>query len=398
MQPLTGVTVVDFTRVLAGPFCTMTLGDLGANVIKVESPAGGDDTRAWGPPFAGTESAYYLCANRNKRSIALDLTTPEGRTICGQLIRQADVVVHNFLPHSADKLGLSYGRARAVKPDVVHCSISGYGMASNQPGYDYILQAVGGLMSITGEADGSPVKVGVAITDLFTGLYAAIAIQAALAHRTKTGQGQQIDMALYDAQMAMLANVASNVLIGSADAERFGNEHPNIAPYQLFQTADSQVVVTVGNDRQFKDFCVELDLPPLWADPRYATNAHRVEHRDTLTPLLESRIAELTTAELTARMAAANVPCGPVRSVRSALQADETAARQMIWTADHSALGRVDLIGSPLKLLGTPPALRYPPPMLGEHTQEILLELAYTGAGIQTLQEKGVVRSCSISH
>jgi crotonobetainyl-CoA:carnitine CoA-transferase CaiB-like acyl-CoA transferase len=394
VQPLTGVRILDFTRVLAGPFCTMNLADMGADVIKVESTQGGDDTRTWGPPFVGEESAYFLCVNRNKRSIAIDLKSDEGRQIVRNLMLQADVVIHNFLPSSAEKLGLLYDQVKEVKPDVIHCSISGYGNTENIPGYDYILQAVGGLMSITGEPDGAPMKAGVAITDLFTGLYAAIAIQNALFHRMRTGVGQQIDMALYDAQIAMLANVASNVLVSGRDARRFGNEHPNIVPYQLFMTRDGEVVITVGNDHQFRAFCQAIGLEGLAGCQDYATNAKRVENRQSLVPLLEKHLLQFSTKEVLERMTSAHVPCGPVRSVAEALQAPETAKRNMLWKIQHPTAGELTMVGSPLKLSETPPLNHMAPPKLGQHTREILLELGYREAEIRRFEQKGVILTC----
>jgi crotonobetainyl-CoA:carnitine CoA-transferase CaiB-like acyl-CoA transferase len=387
---LTGIRVADFTRVLAGPFATMTLGDLGADVVKVESLQG-DDTRGWGPPFAGGESAYYLCTNRNKRSVAVDLGSDSGREVCRRLLAGADVVVHNPRGRSARKLGLDYEQVSQVRPDVVHCAISGYGIDSEQPGYDYILQAVGGLMSVTGEPDGHPMKVGVALTDLFTGLYAVIAIQAALAHRARTGQGQAIDLALYDAQLAMLANVASGVLIGGRDSRRLGNAHPNIVPYQLFDTADGSVVVTVGNDRQFVAFCAVLDRPDLAEHPDFRTNPGRVAHREALVPQLEELVRRRTTAQLVAQLEEVGVPIGPVRSVAEALAADATAERAMVWTVPHPQLGDLSLVGSPLKLGVTPPLAARHPPMLGEHTVEVLADLGYSRSAVQELLQAGAV-------
>jgi crotonobetainyl-CoA:carnitine CoA-transferase CaiB-like acyl-CoA transferase len=389
--PLTGVRVADFTRVLAGPFATMTLGDLGADVVKVESLQG-DDTRGWGPPFAAGESAYYLCANRNKRSLAVDLASEAGREVCRRLVASTDVVVHNLRGPSARKLGLDYPQVREVRPDVVHCAISGYGEASERPGYDYILQAVGGLMSVTGEPDGAPMKVGVALTDLFSGLYAVIAIQAALAHRARTGEGQSVDLALYDAQLAMLANVASGVLVGGEEATRLGNAHPNIVPYQLFDTADGTVVVTVGNDRQFALFCEVLGRPDLADHPDYGTNRARVAARATLVPLLEELVRSRSTAELVAGLEQRGVPVGPVRSVHDALASDLTAERGMVWKVPHPLLGQVPLVGSPVKLGLTPPVARRHPPLLGEHTGEVLTELGFPASEVAALRDEGVVR------
>ncbi len=375
--PLAGVRIADFTRVLAGPFATMTLGDLGADVVKVESVQGGDDTRTWGPPFRGGESAYYLCANRNKRSLALDMRSDAGREVARRLIAESDVVVHNLRSRSAARLGLAYEDVRRIRPDVVYCGISGYGEASDRPGYDYILQAVGGLMSITGEPDGEPMKVGVALTDLFTGLYAVIGIQAALAERARSGLGQSVDLALYDSSLALLANVASNALIAGVDATRYGNAHANIVPYQLFDCADGSIVVAVGNDRQFREFCAVLGRPELADEPAFATNEQRVTSRDRLVPLLEGLVSEHRRDDLAARLEERGVPVGPVRTVVQALESEETAERQMVWQVPHPLLGRLPLVASPVKLDRTPAVARRHPPLHGEHTAEVLGELGY---------------------
>ncbi|MDP9729144.1 CaiB/BaiF CoA transferase family protein [Alicyclobacillus tolerans] len=395
MQPLQGIRVLDCSRILAGPFCAMNLADLGADVIKIESVQGGDETRYWGPPFIGGESAYYLCANRNKRSLAIDLKHPEGQKILNTLLQHTDVLLHNFLPASAQHLGLTYEQVSAVKPDLIYCSISGFGRQSDEPGYDYLMQAMGGLMSITGYAEAGPVKVGVAITDVCTGLYATIAIQAALRVREQTGQGQAIDMALYDTQLAMLVNVASNVLTSGIDAKRIGNGHPNIVPYQLFHTRDGDVVITVGNDRQFNDFCHVLHLDELPTDPRFSTNAERVKHREDLLKLLETAMAQHSQEEVLSMMRAARVPAGPVQSVKESLASSLTTERQMIWESEsHPTIDRLRLLGSPLKLEKTPPVFRLPPPRLGEHSEIILKECGFLENQIQTWIHEGVVATC----
>lgn len=372
----------------------MNLGDLGAEVMKVEPAARGDETRSWGPPFAGGESAYFLCVNRNKRSLAVDLTSVEGQQIIRGLIAQADILIHNFLPPVAEKLGVSYEQVRAMNPEVIYCSISGYGSTDERPGYDYIMQAVGGLMSITGEPDGQPMKVGVAVTDLFTGLYATTAIEAALLFKARTGRGQKIDMALYDAQIAMLANVASNVLISGKDAVRLGNGHPNIVPYQLFATKDGAVIITVGNDHQFTSLCAQFNLENIANDPRFQTNELRVLHRKELIPLLADVFKELTMDEVLAATTAAHVPAGPVRSVKAALESDDTQRRDMLWNVQHPILGNLQLVASPLKLSQSPVEYRRLPPRHGEHTHEILSEQGFSEEQIQSWIAKGVLKTC----
>jgi crotonobetainyl-CoA:carnitine CoA-transferase CaiB-like acyl-CoA transferase len=396
MGALTGVRVLDFTRVLAGPFCTMMLGDLGADVIKVEGVAEPDETRGWAPPSHAGESAYYLCVNRNKRAIALDLKHPLARPVFERLVQRADIVIHNYRPESAERLGLAYHQVRSINPDIIYCGISGYGKDSGKPGYDYILQAVGGLMSITGPPDGPPMKVGVAVTDLMTGLSAATAILAALRHRDVTGQGQEIDMSLYDTQIAMLANVASNVLVSHKDAPRLGNAHPNIVPYQLFEVQDGYVVITVGNDRQFQAFCEALGFDDLATDPSFQTNEQRVRARDILVPELERRIRHFRRDELLERLEAAHVPCGPVKSVEEALSSPDTERRQLIWQVPDGSLAGLKLVGSHLRLQQTPPELRQSPPKHGQHSQEVLRELGYSDSYIQQLIAKGVI-VCSTS-
>lgn len=394
MLPLEGIRVLDFSRVLAGPFCTMALADLGADVVKVESVDLGDETRAWGPPFVGGESAYYLCVNRNKRAIAIDLKTFDGRQIMKRLLAWCDVLVHNFRPGSLKGLNLEYDDVRSINPGIIYCGISAFGNADQRPGYDYLMQAIGGLMSITGEVTGEPMKVGVASTDLFTGLYAGMAIQAALRYRDLTGEGQCIDMALYDAQIAMLANVASNVLVGGQDASRFGNGHPNIVPYQLFHAKDGDVVIAVGNDRQFKAFCEGIGCPGLAEDERYVSNEYRVLHREELIQMLEPLITNFSRDGLVERLESLGVPCGPVRSVKEALSHPDTARRNMTWHVTHPHIGSLELVGSPLKLQGLPTTARYAPPIHGEHTRDILLEFGFSSEEILQMEERGVIRTC----
>jgi formyl-CoA transferase len=374
---LSGIRVLDMSRVLAGPYCTMMLGDLGADVVKVESPEG-DDTRRWGPPSQGGESAYYLCCNRNKRSIVLDLHTEEGQATARRLASRSQVLVENFRLGTMEKWGLGYEQLSADNPGLVYCSISGYGRTgpmSSLPGYDFVMQGAGGVMSFTGEPDGPPEKVGVAIVDLTAGLFALSAILAALRVRDLTGMGQHIDISLFDSHLAWLANVGSNYLISGQVPPRYGNAHPNIVPYQAFPTGDGWLIVAVGTDRQWARLCDVLSRPDLATDPRFATNSARVEHRTTLVPLLEAAFNGRTTAEWLALLEAADVPAGPVNNVAQALDHPQAAARDMVQEVPHPGIGPVRMVASPLKLSHTPPAIRRHPPMLGEHTEEVLEEL-----------------------
>jgi crotonobetainyl-CoA:carnitine CoA-transferase CaiB-like acyl-CoA transferase len=379
-QPaLHGIRILDLSRVLAGPWCTMTLGDLGADVIKIENPKGGDDTRTWGPAFAGGESAYYLCTNRNKRSVAIDMATPEGQRTLRELAVQCDVVVENFKAGTLARYGLDYESLRSLRPDLIYCSISGYGRSSplaDRAGYDYVAQAEAGLMSITGEPDGQPMKVGVAVADLFTGMYAVQAILAAIIARRNDGQGQLIDLALFDCQLAMLANVASAQLVSGQEPVRFGNAHASVVPYQLLPTADSDIVLAVGNDRQFKILCEQvLERPEIAADPHYATNVARLQHRETLIPLLKHALRTRSAAEWQRRLASTGIPTGTVRTVGEALRSPEAAARSMVKTVQHPTIGQLQLVASPLHLSGTPVREPAAPPLLGEHTTEVLAQL-----------------------
>jgi formyl-CoA transferase len=379
--PLEGIRVLDFSRVLAGPYCTMMLGDLGADVIKVESPEG-DDTRRWGPPYQGTESAYYLCCNRNKRGIVLDLGTPEGRRTARDLALRSHIVVENFRLGAMQRWGLDYAALSANNPGLVYCSISGYGRTgpdATLPGYDYVVQGGGGIMSVTGEPGGPPVKVGVAIVDLTAGMFACSAILAALRVRDLTGVGQAIDISLLDSHLAWLANVAGNYLVSGEVPARYGNGHPNIVPYQTFATSDGWFILAVGNDRQWQSFCQAVERPDLAADPRFAANRSRVEHRATLVPILELLFRTATTEEWLNLCNRADVPAGPVNSVDGALNNPQAQARGMVGEIGHPVIGQVRMVASPLKLEATPPVIRRHPPLLGEHTGEVLREVLGSG-------------------
>ncbi len=376
--PLAGKRILDLSRVLAGPWCTMILADLGAEVIKIEEPVRGDDTRAWGPPWAAGESAYYLCANRTKQSVAIDLSTAAGQEAIRALAALSDVVVENFKLGGLDKFRLDYASLSAINPRLVYCSISGYGRdgpLAATPGYDYVIQAAGGLMSVNGGRDEPPTRVGVSVADLFTGMTAVQAVLAGLIAAERDGVGQHIDLALYDCQLAMLANVASSVLVSGSDAQRWGNQHPTVVPYQTFATHDGSVVIAVGNDAQFVRLMTLVGLDELAGDARFTKSAARVENRDVLIDALIPRVKAETTAFWLEALEKAGVPGGPVRTVQQALAAPEAVARAMVRTVPHPAAGTVDLVASPLKLSGTPVVEPVAPPMLGEHSEEVLSRL-----------------------
>jgi crotonobetainyl-CoA:carnitine CoA-transferase CaiB-like acyl-CoA transferase len=364
----------------------MILGDLGARVIKIEQPGAGDDTRRWGPPFtASGESAYFLAANRNKESVTLNLKHPQGRMLLLELARRADVLVENFRVGALQRLGLDYVSLYEVNPRLIYCSLTGYGQTGpyrDRPGYDTVIQAQGGVMSITGPEDtadtpGEPHKVGVAVVDVTTGLHAALAILAALHHREQTGQGQYIDIALFDTQLSWLVNVASAYLVSGEPPKRYGNAHASIVPYQAVPTADGWLMLAVGNDSQFSALCQALALTELASDPRFVTNPQRVAHRTILIPLLEERFRTATTAHWLERLLAAGVPCGPVNDIPTALADPQTLARQMVQTVEHPVSGPVSLLGPVPKLSLTPAQIRSAPPLLGEHTHALLRELGY---------------------
>ena len=373
--PLAGLTVLDFSRVLAGPYCTMQLADLGARVIKIEQPGRGDDTRAWGPPFVGTESAYFLSVNRNKESLALDLKHPRARRVLDALVARADVLVENFRPGTMERLGLGYEAVRARNPRVVYGSISGFGQTGPrrlEAGYDAMMQAEGGLMSITGAADGPPFRLGVAIADIATGMFAVQGILAALFARERGAGGQRVDIAMLDAVTALLTYQASSAFATGATPMRMGNRHPSIAPYDTFAAADGEFVLAVGNDDQFRRTCEVLGQPALASDERFRTNQDRVRAGDALRRTLAPLLAAWTRADLLRALTAAGVPNGAVRSVTEALADPQVAARGMIVPLDHATAGPIRVLGTPLKLSETPAGVRTPPPALGQHTVQIL--------------------------
>lgn len=377
IKALQGIRVLDLSRVLAGPYCTMVLGDLGAEVVKVEPPEG-DETRGWGPPFAGGESAYYLCVNRNKRDIVIDLKTNEGKAVLRELALRSDVLVENFRPGTLEKFDLDYETLHALNPKLIYCSITGFGQTGSmkdKPGYDFMIQALGGLMSITGEPDGEPMKTGVAVVDLFAGQNAIIAILAALQARILTGRGQHLDISLFDSQLGWLANVASNYLISGKLPKRHGNAHPNIVPYQSFQSSDGWFAIAVGNDRQFERLCAVLDRLEFASDEKFKTNAARVQNRDELIEMFKPVFRADSTAVWLKKLEESQIPCGPINDFEQVFGMPAVAERDMLIEMDHPTIGKLPLVGSPLKMSETPVEYKSPPPLMGEHTQEILQEL-----------------------
>ena len=392
-DPLDGIRVLDLSRVLAGPYCTMMLGDLGADVIKVEGPEG-DDTRRWGPPYQGSESAYYLCCNRNKRGIVLDLNKEAARDVVRRLAAESHIVVENFRMGRMEAWGLGYRELSEENPGLIYCSISGYGRTgpdASLPGYDYVMQGVGGIMSVTGEPDGPPARVGVAIVDLTAGMFALSSILAALRVRDLTGRGQRIDISLMDSHLAWLANVGSNYLVSGEVPARYGNGHPNIVPYETFAASDGWMVLEVGNN-QWQRFCHAAGLDALAGDPRFASNDGRIRNRNVLVPLVADAIKARTVGEWLALLDSAEVPAGPVNSVEAALESPQAVARGMVAEIQHPGIGPLRMVASPLKLEATPPSIRRHPPMLGEHTEEVLSEvLGITGARLAELRAAGTV-------
>jgi crotonobetainyl-CoA:carnitine CoA-transferase CaiB-like acyl-CoA transferase len=384
--PLEGVRIVDLSRVLAGPYATMALADLGADVVKVERPGEGDETRSWGPPYAGGEAAYFLSVNRSKRSVVLDLKQPQGRALALDLCAAADVVIENFRPGAAARLGVDSDAVHAQNPRVVYCSITGFGRREprERAGYDFVVQAESGLMAITGEPGGPPTKVGVALVDVLAGLNAAVAILAALRRRDLAGTGQRIEVSLLDSALASLVNVAQNALVTGEEPPRYGNAHASIVPYQPFATSDGWIAVAAANDGLFARLCVAIDRPELATDERFATNAARVQNRKELLPQLEETFRARTADEWVAALDAAGVPTGKIRGVLDALR---TAAPATV-RVEHPTAGDLELVAPPLSF-GSP--IPVPPPLLGQHTREVLAELGVDDARFAALEEAGVV-------
>ena len=411
MNSLEGIRVLDLSRVLAGPWCTQTLADLGADVIKIERPGAGDDTRNWGPPFLPTadgreshESAYYLGANRNKRSVTCDIAQSEGQALVRQLAEHCDVFIENFKVGDMARYGLDYASLKAINPRLVYCSLTGFGQSgpyAPRAGYDYIIQGMGGLMSVTGERDdlnGGPQKVGVAVADLFTGMYATVGILAALRHAERTGEGQHLDMALLDTQVAMLANLGANYLVSDQAPGRMGNAHQNIVPYQVFEVAPRAdggkdfIILAVGNDGQYAKFCEVAGRPDLASEPRFVKNADRVRHRAELVPLLEAVMKTRPKADWLSALEAAKVPCGAINSLDEVFSDPQVQARGMVTHWQHPLRADLPLVSSPIKLEKTPVRTDRPPPMLGQHTDEVLGELlGVDAARLATLRDRQVI-------
>ncbi len=401
--PLHGIKVLDLTRILAGPFCTQMLGDLGADVIKIERPGNGDDTRKFAPPFLTdaqgektSESAYFLSANRNKRSVVVDLTKPDGQDIVRRLIAQSDIVVENFKTGTLDKYGLAYDDVKAGNPRLVYCSITGFGQTgpyANRPGYDFLIQGMGGVMSVTGEVDGSPQKVGVSIADLMTGMYACVAINAAVVRAKTTGEGQFIDIGMLDTQVAWLANVGMNYL-HSGELGRLGNDHPNIVPYRPFKTSDGEIIVVVGNDSQYGRFCKLIEREDLASDPRFESNEMRVTNRDELAAILNPIVAANSSAYWLEQLEANGIGCGPINNLEQVFQDPQVIARKMVHEMQHAVNGGTpaQLLASPIKLSKTPVTYRHAPPLLGQHTEEVLAAaLGLDDAEIAKLKDGGAI-------
>lgn len=402
MACLDGVRVLDLSRVLAGPWCTQMLADYGAEVIKIERPGLGDETRAAGPPFLRdqngeetTDAAYYLSANRGKKSLAVNIATPEGQAIVRELAAVSDVLVENYMVGKLAEYGLGYEDLKAVNPGLIYCSITGYGQTGpyrDRAGYDFVFQAMGGMMSLTGEPDGTPQKLGVAFADLMTGMYSVTAILSALVHRDRTGEGQHIDMALLDVQVAALANMNLNYFVSGRAPKRMGNAHANLVPYQAFKCVDGHVVVAAGNDNQFGRLCRALNVAELATDPRFRTNPDRIRNREVLVPMLEALIGRLSVADCIAQLQATGTPCGPINNLEQVFQDPQVVSRGMKIELPHKLAGTVPLVRNPAIFSATPNRYELPPPLLGEHTDEVLQEvLGKSAAEVEALVSASAV-------
>ena len=402
MRPLENIRILDITRALAGPYCTMMLGDLGADVLKVERPAMGDETRGWGPPFVGKpygpypgESAYFIAANRNKRSLTVNIQTAEGQDIIRKLAQISDVLVENYRTGDLDRLGLGYNDLHALYPRLVYCSVSGYGRTgpyAERPGYDAVLQAEGGMMSITGPMEGPPSRVGIPIIDITSGMFAATAILAALHARNVTGEGQLVDISLFDSHLALLTNVASNYLVGGKPPRRLGNAHPNLVPYDAFSARDGWFVLGVANEKQWGQLCDVLDRPDMKTDSRFVPNGNRVVNREILVAELNRMFSQRNVDDWLADLVKAGLPCGRINSVPEVFAHPQAQAREMTLESDHPTAGAVRLTGFPYKLSATPAEIHRPPPLLGEHTEEVLTSLLnYSAEEVATLRDQGAI-------
>ncbi len=400
-KPLKGIRVLDLSRVLAGPWCSQQLADLGAEVIKIERPGRGDDTRAWGPPWleGSTEAAYYLSANRGKSSVAIDIARREGQQLVKQLLQDCDVLLENFKVGGLKRYGLDYDSLKTDRPDLIYCSITGFGQDgpyAHRAGYDFMIQGMGGLMSLTGQPDsepgGGPVKVGVAFADIFTGMYAANAIMAALFARQQSGTGTHIDLALLDVQVAVLANQSMNYLCSGQSPTRLGNAHPNIVPYQAFATLDGHLILAVGNDAQFGRFCEVAGCPALATDPRFVSNQARVEHRDSLVPLLQARMATRSTADWLSALETAAVPCGPINNLQQVFDDPQVLHRSLKFDLPHPSGGAAPMVGNPIRFNGEALNASSAPPTLGQHTEQVLQQqLGLSAEDCQNLRAQGLI-------